>query len=79
MAQKILSVLAPFVIGLLLIELGLFCYSLYDPTLGALDAFPLRVWSYFLLLFGVMALVTGTLYYLTVGTQGEQNLASKTS
>lgn len=72
MAQKkILSTLAPFVIGLLFIEIGLFCYSFYDPTMGALHWFPYRDYAIFLLGAGVMALIIGTLY--TLATEMEED------
>jgi hypothetical protein len=72
MAQKkTLVVLGPFVIGLLFIELGLFCYSFYDPTIRfSPDWFPYRVWAYLLLPFGAIALIIGTIYL--VGANGEE-------
>jgi hypothetical protein len=72
MAQKrTLAVLSPFVIGLLVIELGLFCYSYYDPAIMfSPDWFPYRAWAYLLLPLGAMALIIGAVYL--VGTnEGE--------
>ncbi|UCH32360.1 MAG: hypothetical protein JSV05_02995 [Candidatus Bathyarchaeota archaeon] len=69
--KKALVLLGPFVIGLLFIELGLFCYSFYDPTIRfSPDWFPLRGWAYLLLPFGVTALIIGTIYL--IGTNEEE-------
>jgi hypothetical protein len=56
-------VLALFVIGLLLIEFGLFCFSFYDPTIRfGPDYFPYRIWAYMLLPLGAIALTIGTIF-----------------
>jgi len=74
MAQENLRItLVLFVIGLLLIELGLFCYSFYDPTFLFLqDRFPFRGWAYFLLAFGVVALFFGTLALLSLNGEEKE-------
>jgi hypothetical protein len=61
--EKILPVFVLFVIGLLLIEFGLFCFSFYDPTIRfGPDYFPYRIWAYMLLPSGAIALIIGTIF-----------------
>lgn len=75
MAQKkMLLALGPFVIGLLLVELGLFCYSFYDPTIRSYpEFFPLRGWATLLLLLGVAGLSVGTIYLLLVNGEEKES------
>ena len=72
--KRNLFVLSLFVIGLLFIQLGLFCYSLYDPTIRFYpECFPLRFWSYYLLPFGIGALVIGTFSLLSTDEKEKNN------
>jgi len=61
MHTRIRIAIASYTIGLLLIEVGLFCYSFYDPTIKwSPDWFPYRGFAYLLLPLGAMALFIGT-------------------
>jgi hypothetical protein len=74
MAQKpILIAYAFSIIGLLLIEGALFCYSFYDPTTTfPQDWFPYRGFTYILLPLGAIALIIGTTYLLHVNEEKKE-------